>query len=59
MKEMKFMKNPRTLSLVEATLEFEAFKISMLFMDIDDLIDCVGMTLEEYCSQENITIKEI
>ena len=53
------MKNPRTLSLVEATLEFEAFKISMLFMDIDDLIDCVGMTLEEYCSQENITIKEI
>lgn len=37
----------------ELRKEYDAFMISTLFMDIEDYIDCCGMTFEEFKEQYN------
>lgn len=46
----------KEMTLKEAQEKFKQFEISILFMDIEDVIDCCGMTFEEWLKQEDIQV---
>ena len=45
------------LTLEEAKKEFELFEMSIMFMDIENTIDCTGITFDEWIKNRKIKIK--
>ena len=47
----------KQLTLREAKEKFRKFQMSTLFMDIESMIDCSGVTFDEWVEQNSIIIK--
>lgn len=48
----------KEMTLQEAKEKFKQFEMSTLFMCIEDVIDCAGMTFDEWAESNNITIED-
>ena len=46
------------ISLEEAKNKFREWEMSIIFMDMEDVIDCSGITFEEWIKANNIEIEQ-